>query len=440
MCYTINKDEWSKHVSRTREIARSTCLISVLCFEVSEYVTGWADVFDPRGQPTTIVFYPGGAYDDDVKITRTNDMSWRVVRHHSGIAPTELLDLFGPSDSALVWWETDEGRSRVPPDCGIRRAWTIFRVRAFHGGCYDTCVYVPIKITVLDESDARREDRLVQQEYERRMRHSLVDRESEDAMLSTVVRAHVAALILFLGQFVALAVLAKDTHLYVSLHRVTSVWQSNTVDVEQAGSTDIGSAPMAFVLLAMFTHAASAGFWSSDTGCVDSVPYRDRVKQGRGWYCWAEFTFSASLMNMSIAVLSGVTTHAEAGSVFVLTAVTMWFGAASEYLISKGDVKPAKLLFAAGFVAFSSAWAIIAIAFSKSAPSAPDFVTVIFVVLLAAELVFAINAAVFLRRVETRPSAFVSHAIDYELGKIGASVCSKTLLAWLLYGGIFARV
>jgi hypothetical protein len=249
-------------------------------------------------------------------------------------------------------------------------------------------------------------------------------------MLSNVRVQHYAAAFVMLSQTVALTILCSDTPVYSSTYGVSSVWPSGDLDERRYGSLALHVIPPIFVGLAACTHIASAVTWTT---------YSQYVIEGRGWYCWVEFSLSASLMNLAIAALSGVATASELGSVFVFTSATMMFGAAAEWAASSDSMGFAKALFVGGCVPFLAAWTIVSVAFFTVASDAPGFVIAIFTVMFLAETTFAINTAVFLRRASVSHDQLAAHASTYETFKIILSLCSKTLLAWLLYGGIFVR-
>jgi len=151
-------------------------------------------------------------------------------------------------------------------------------------------------------------------------------------------------------------------------------------------------------------------------------------------YRWIEYSISASVMRVMIAILSGISDVHTLILIFGLTATTMLFGLAFELENSNrplGQIKWSNFWF--GFVPHLFSWAIIFSYFfvgvSRSG-NPPAFVWSIIIILFALDLSFAI--VLFF---QWRGRGCWYKYVNGEIGFILLSLTSKQLLAWLNFFG-----
>jgi hypothetical protein len=151
-------------------------------------------------------------------------------------------------------------------------------------------------------------------------------------------------------------------------------------------------------------------------------------------YRWLEYSISASVMRVMIAILSGISDIHTLVLIFGLTATTMFFGLAFELENSNrplGHVRWSNFWF--GFIPHMFAWAVIFSYFfvgvSRSG-DAPAFVWCIIIILFALDLTFAI--VLFF---QWRGRGCWYKYVNGEIGFIILSLTSKQLLAWLNFFG-----
>ena len=182
----------------------------------------------------------------------------------------------------------------------------------------------------------------------------------------------------------------------------------------------VGYLAVAFVALAALNH-----FWVATLGWRT---YLKNVKAGRNPVRWFEYAFSASLMHVHVAFLSGSMDAHLNFLIFGLTATTMIFGFLSEPSAS-GKRPKSWAAFWAGFVPYTFQWMVLFCYFftavSRSNP--PGFVWAILFVILTLDLSFAVNMYWYL---SDRVTFYQAELIYCFL-----SLTAKQLLAWINFGG-----
>lgn len=181
-------------------------------------------------------------------------------------------------------------------------------------------------------------------------------------------------------------------------------------------SIPLGYLSCVFLSLAAIDHAVM---------CCFRTAYEHQVAQGRNTFRWIEYFFSASIMNMQIAAISGILDIQVILAVGAFTAICQLGGAIEERCGSNTAVQ------LAGFLPFLFAWSLIFLNFGTSVHEAtgtvPPFVIAIVCVLFFLECLFPIN--------QLRP---VADHVDREYGYLLLSIISKATLAGLTWGGILA--
>jgi len=183
-----------------------------------------------------------------------------------------------------------------------------------------------------------------------------------------------------------------------------------------------------FVLLSGFYH-----FIVSFPGFRDTYEYY--IERHQNPFRWVEYAFSASLMRIMIAQLSGVTDISTLFSIFCLTATTMLLGGCHESVNAQARADGFKqnwFPFAVAFVPHLASWAIIFCFFFTSVirGNPPSFVWFIIFIIFALDGTFAL-----LLYLQSAKKGRFEDYIEGEIAFILLSFISKSLLAWLNYFG-----
>jgi VanZ family protein len=211
------------------------------------------------------------------------------------------------------------------------------------------------------------------------------------------------------------------------LHYITD---TNTLEAVAEDIVQLRIAPLVavFLLMSALAHFTVASPWVFDW-------YVRHLKRGINYARWCEYAFSASLMIVLIAMLSGVYDIVSLIGLFALTALMNLFGLLMErhnQLTRKTDWTP----FYFGCVAGIVPWIAISIYFFGSASNGemPTFVYFILGSLFVLFFTFAINMVLQYRK--------VGPWSDYLFGEsvyILLSLVAKSALAWQVFGGALAR-
>ena len=154
--------------------------------------------------------------------------------------------------------------------------------------------------------------------------------------------------------------------------------------------------------------------------------YEDGLTRGINLFRWAEYSLSASLMNVMIAMLCGVQEVQVLQAVGFLTATCMIFGALVEGALPTAMITP-RHIFWLGCVPFLGAWVLIFGAFIRNSDGAPDFVYALVFVLFFCECAFGVNQIRY-------ASSYLQREVVYSL----LSPTAKFTLALVTYGGLRA--
>lgn len=138
---------------------------------------------------------------------------------------------------------------------------------------------------------------------------------------------------------------------------------------------------------------------------------------------WYEYSASASLMNAEIAILCGVHDPVMIVNIVFFTMFTMLLGIRTDY--DDDDDKDSSGVQLSAWLLFALAWLPICVQFF-SAEYTPDFVKVLFVVMIVLESLFGVWAAVWRR---------CTGPIGREFGYCVLSLVAKQSLAWIVYQG-----
>lgn len=191
------------------------------------------------------------------------------------------------------------------------------------------------------------------------------------------------------------------------------------------GHARVGYLAGVFLLLASLDHAVVA--------TVRREQYEYEIQFAQNSVRWIEYAFSASIMNVMIAMLCGVMSLYLLLAIAGLTATTMLFGLLQERLNWALQGKPLRksmLPFWLGCIPYTIVWVILFAVFGQSAAQAPVFVWVVMFGLFVNESLFAANMYAQQRE--------LGRWRDYIYGEyvfIILSFTAKSMLAWTNFIG-----
>jgi hypothetical protein len=230
------------------------------------------------------------------------------------------------------------------------------------------------------------------------------------------------------GQAVLLLALASDASLPVTATWIEGPPASGTAESSTLFELPFGPAVAAFLLLAALDHALVASPWLAGW-------YERNVARGVNPIRWWEYSLSASLMVVLIAMLTGAR---DLGTLIALAganAAMILFGLAMEERNRPGepvDWRP----FVYGCLVGAVPWAVIALQLGRAQAetgSVPGFVFAIFGTLFVLFMSFAVNMWLQYARIGPwRSYAFA------ERGYLMLSLVAKSALAWQVYAGALA--
>lgn len=162
--------------------------------------------------------------------------------------------------------------------------------------------------------------------------------------------------------------------------------------------------------------------------------YKEQLSKRRNYARWAEYSLSASLMMVLIAMLTGISDVAALGGIFGVNAAMILFGLLMEKYEAPGA--PSWISFNFGSIMGIIPWVLIGIYVVSPTVDAspPAFVYGIFVSLFVLFNVFAVNMYLQYKR--------VGPWRDYLFGEksyIVLSLTAKSLLAWQVFSGTLAN-
>jgi hypothetical protein len=235
--------------------------------------------------------------------------------------------------------------------------------------------------------------------------------------------------LVFAVQAAAILALADDAKLPVTASFLTGPPGSGeSTAPDQLFEVPFGPAVAAFLLLAAIDHLLVAG-------------------PARGWYernlaagvnpaRWYEYSISASLMIVLIAMLAGIWDLAALIALFGVNAAMVLFGLVMERVNGPDEDNPDRRPFLYGCIAGAVPWIAIGaqiVLADSNGEGVPTFVVAIFISLFVLFNCFAINMALQYRRVGRWRSYLFG-----ERAYIFISLTAKSVLAWQVYAGALA--
>jgi hypothetical protein len=214
---------------------------------------------------------------------------------------------------------------------------------------------------------------------------------------------------------------------YANEHRREQNGQMYAPAVLHLGGAMVGYFSGGFLLMACADHLLVATWWRA--------PYERLLQCSQNPFRWAEYSVSASLMTVMIALLSGVMSLHLLLALFGLTMTTMTFGALQELATWRLQGRPDQktlLPFWLGCVPHVFKWSILASFFFHGLAVAdpPEWIWGIIFVQFFTDSTFAVN--MWLQQKER------GRWKDYVYGEFAYCVLSlvaKQFLAWFNYGG-----
>ena len=162
--------------------------------------------------------------------------------------------------------------------------------------------------------------------------------------------------------------------------------------------------------------------------------YTNLVENGNNFIRWVEYSITATIMLILIALTVGVKETSALALIVCESIVVMLMGHLTERAFFSGDTSSAIMLIVLAFFLILSAFGIIFWAYgdlTMQVPGIPKFVTPIVILEF-----FLFMAFGFVQ------SMYIARAVDYsqsEIGFVTLSFIAKTLLSWLLFAGIVMR-
>ena len=164
--------------------------------------------------------------------------------------------------------------------------------------------------------------------------------------------------------------------------------------------------------------------------------YNENLKKGMNPYRWYEYAFSSSIMIVLLALFVGIWDFWSLAMFFVLNAMMIMFGYLME-LLNQRTEKTNWSPFMLGCISGGTPWVVLfayfVAAISSTGTNPPTFVYLIFFIYFILFNIFAVNMVLQYRG--------VGRWKDYLYGErvyIILSFVAKTILAWLVFIGVFA--
>jgi hypothetical protein len=164
--------------------------------------------------------------------------------------------------------------------------------------------------------------------------------------------------------------------------------------------------------------------------------YNENLKKGMNPYRWYEYAFSSSIMIVLISTFVGIWDFWSLVMIFVLNAMMIMFGYLME-LVNQKTEKTNWSAFNLGCISGGLPWVVLfayfTAAINTAGASPPTFVYMILFTYFVLFMVFAVNMVLQYKG--------VGRWKDYLYGErfyIILSFVAKTLLAWLVFAGVFA--
>ena len=235
---------------------------------------------------------------------------------------------------------------------------------------------------------------------------------------------NLALTLLHLAQAVAVLVLATDFAVTVTRSLPTGPPGSTPAAPEALFDVPVAAAVAVFLALAALDHLLTAS--------LARRAYEADLRRGINRFRWVEYSFSATLMVLLIALYTGIDGIAALIGIAGANVAMILFGWLQESANPPGRTTVTMKPFWFGCVAGAAPW--VAIGYNLvAAEQVPDFVIGIFVSLFVFFNSFALNQWLQYRQV----GPWRSYAFG-EKAYLVLSLVAKSALAWQIFGGSLA--
>ena len=246
----------------------------------------------------------------------------------------------------------------------------------------------------------------------------------DDRALRSLRGWNLALTVLHLAQAIAVVVLATDFAITLTQTLPTGPPGTPTASPEALFDLPVGATIAVFLALAGLDHLL--------TGSVLRGTYERDLQRGINRFRWVEYSFSATIMVVLIALYSGVVDLAALIGIVGANVAMILFGWLQESANPPGATARTMKPFWFGCVAGAAPW--IAIGYSiVAAEEVPGFVVGIFVSLFIFFNSVALNQWLQYRQV----GPWRSYAFG-EKAYLVLSLVAKSALAWQIFGGSLA--
>lgn len=233
---------------------------------------------------------------------------------------------------------------------------------------------------------------------------------------------------LHLAQGAAILALSNDFSLPVHATYMEGPPGSAPAELHHLFDLPIGPAVASFVFLSAAAHAILVLPGVFEWYCRNLARQRNDAR-------WVEYSLSASIMVVLIAMLTGIGDVAALVAIFGVNASMIFFGLVQEHTSRPGE--GSLMPFWLGCVAGAAPWIAIGIYFFSPGAEAnpPGFVYGIFISLFAFFNVFALNMWLQYRRIGPWRDYLFGEAVYVFL-----SLTAKSALAWQVFAGTLRPV
>lgn len=246
--------------------------------------------------------------------------------------------------------------------------------------------------------------------------------------LARLRRTHLALAVLHLAQGVAILLLGGDAKLPVT----ASFLEGPPGGDSSFGETTLFDLPVAPAVAAFLLLAAGDHAWSAGPG---RTRYEAALARGRNPYRWAEYSVSASLMVVLVAMLAGTSEGTALVAIFGANAAMILFGDLMERRHEDRETTDWRP-FAYGSLVGAVPWIAISLQLTVAqteTDDVPGFVIAIFVTLLLLFLSFAV-----VQLLQFRTAREARDPLAAERRYNALSLVAKSALAWQVYAGALA--
>lgn len=264
----------------------------------------------------------------------------------------------------------------------------------------------------------------------------LMHKKKATSIASLITFNKIMGLLHFL-QGVAVLVLSGDSARTITTSYLTPDTTDMDGGVQLVTTTrDLFSVELAPLVALFFFMSAFAHFF---VGIIEKDTYKKDLKKGLNRFRWFEYSASASVMMVLIAMLAGVFDAGALLAIFSLTAIMNLMGLVME-IVNQNKKKISWLSYNIGVYAAIIPWLMIGLSMwasetASSESGIPGFVYAIYVSMFVFFNSFAVNMILQYRR-----SGRWKEYIYGEKIYIVLSLVAKSLLAWQVYAGTLQPV